>query len=222
MSRIRRHLSFANVISVIALFLVLSGGTAVALSGSNTVQSDDLGPGSQVTAPDVAANAVNGSDVLDSSLSLADLNATSRPHKLEFSTPVDPAPPVTIATVGHLRVSGQCLADGSVPFLNIYLKNVAGQRATMSALLTNQIVSDSNVSLNTVGRFVDPGVEITLDRFDQNENVALATGNFNRVEGQVVFRTPGRVTTIELHAFTAGPTNPRCEFYGTAVTSNLS
>jgi hypothetical protein len=52
---------------------VLSGGTAVALSGSNTVQSDDLGPGSQVTAPDVAANAVNGTDVVNGSIGGADI-----------------------------------------------------------------------------------------------------------------------------------------------------
>ena len=46
MRRIRPHLSFANVVSVIALFVALTGGiTAVALSGQNTVQSDDLGPG---------------------------------------------------------------------------------------------------------------------------------------------------------------------------------
>jgi hypothetical protein len=71
--RLRSHLTYANVMATIAVFLVLSGGTAVALSGSNTVQSDDLGPGSQVTAPDVAANAVNGSDVMDFSLSNQDV-----------------------------------------------------------------------------------------------------------------------------------------------------
>jgi hypothetical protein len=68
MRRIRRHLSFANVVSVIALCVAISGGTAVALNGSNTVQSDDLGPGAQVQAPDVAANAVNGSNVADASI----------------------------------------------------------------------------------------------------------------------------------------------------------
>jgi hypothetical protein len=73
MRRIRSHLTYANVMATLAVFLVLSGGTAVALSGTDTVQSDDLGPGSQVMAPDVAANAVNGSDVLNGSLGTADL-----------------------------------------------------------------------------------------------------------------------------------------------------
>jgi hypothetical protein len=65
MRRIRQHLTYANVIATIAVFLVLGGGSAVALSGSNTVQSDDLGPGAQVKAADVAANAVDGQDVKD-------------------------------------------------------------------------------------------------------------------------------------------------------------
>ena len=42
MRHIRRHLTYANVISTLALFLVLGGGTAVALNGSNTVFSDDI------------------------------------------------------------------------------------------------------------------------------------------------------------------------------------
>jgi hypothetical protein len=77
MRRIRPHLSYANVISTLCLFLLLSGGTAVALTGSNTVQSDDLGPGAQVQAADVAANAVNGSDVTDNSITGSDVNEGS-------------------------------------------------------------------------------------------------------------------------------------------------
>ena len=40
--RLRSLLTYANVMATIAVFLVLSGGTAVALSGSNTVFSDDI------------------------------------------------------------------------------------------------------------------------------------------------------------------------------------
>jgi hypothetical protein len=53
MRRIRRHLTFANVASAIALFVAISGGTAVALSGTNTVFSDDIVDG-QVKSPDLA------------------------------------------------------------------------------------------------------------------------------------------------------------------------
>jgi hypothetical protein len=78
MRRIRPHLSFANVVSVIALFVALGGGTtAVALSGQNTVQSDDLGPGAQVLAPDIGNNAVNSADVANNSLTGADIRDKS-------------------------------------------------------------------------------------------------------------------------------------------------
>ena len=42
MRRIRSHLSYANVMVTILAFFVLTGGTAVALSGSNTVFTDDI------------------------------------------------------------------------------------------------------------------------------------------------------------------------------------
>jgi hypothetical protein len=53
MRRIRRHLTFANVASAVALFVAIGGGSAYALTGSNTVFSDDIVNG-QVKSPDLA------------------------------------------------------------------------------------------------------------------------------------------------------------------------
>jgi hypothetical protein len=53
MRPIRSRLSYANVISTLCLFLLLGGGTAVALNGSNTVFSDDIVNG-QVRSQDLA------------------------------------------------------------------------------------------------------------------------------------------------------------------------
>jgi hypothetical protein len=77
MRRIRQHLTYANVMATIAVFIAISGGTAVALNGTDTVQSDDLGPGAQVKAPDVADNAVNSADVVNESLTGADIKNQS-------------------------------------------------------------------------------------------------------------------------------------------------
>ena len=74
---IRSHLTYANVISTVCLFLLLGGGTAVALNGANTVQSDDLGPSAQVKAPDVAANAVNGANIVNNSVTGGDVNEST-------------------------------------------------------------------------------------------------------------------------------------------------
>ena len=67
LSRIRSRLTYANVVATLALFLVLSGGTAVALSGSNTVFSDDIVNG-QVKGVDVLDGTLTGGDVKESSL----------------------------------------------------------------------------------------------------------------------------------------------------------
>jgi hypothetical protein len=77
MRPIRSQLTYANVVATLALFIALGGGTAAALSGSNTVQSDDLGPGAQVKAPDVADNAVGSPDVINESLTGADIKNKS-------------------------------------------------------------------------------------------------------------------------------------------------
>ena len=90
MRPIRRHLSYANVMVTILAFIVLTGGTAVALTGSNTVQSDDLGPGAQVKAPDVAANAVNGSDIVNGSIAGADIAASALPEGRKITSSCEP------------------------------------------------------------------------------------------------------------------------------------
>jgi hypothetical protein len=71
MSRIRSHLTFANVASAIALFVARSGGTAVALNGSNTVFSDDI-TDNQVFSADVRNDTLSGGG-----LAAADLRPSS-------------------------------------------------------------------------------------------------------------------------------------------------
>jgi len=131
---IRSHLTYANVMATLAVFLVLGGGSAVALSGSNTVQSDDLGPGAQVKAADVADNAVNGANIVDNSVTGADVNESTlnglvRGRMLDFNLAAgaqgDPKTP--IATVGPYKLSGKCfeVAGTNINF-NVYAKGPAG------------------------------------------------------------------------------------------------
>jgi hypothetical protein len=91
MDRIRQHLTFANVASAIALFVALGGGTAVALTGSNTVFSDDVVDnqvysvdvrndtlsGGGLAAADLRAGSVATSEVAANSLGAADLASSS-------------------------------------------------------------------------------------------------------------------------------------------------
>jgi hypothetical protein len=75
MGRIRQRLTYANVVSTLCLFLFLSGGTAVALHGSNTVFSDDIVDG-EVRTQDISdTNGVLSTDVRDDSLGDGGLQA---------------------------------------------------------------------------------------------------------------------------------------------------
>ena len=69
---IRSHLTYANVMATLAVFLVLSGGTAIALDGSNTVFSDDIVDG-EVKAPDLAGNSVRTGKIQDGQVTTLDL-----------------------------------------------------------------------------------------------------------------------------------------------------
>ena len=85
---LRSHLTYANVMATIAVFLVLGGGTAVALNGSNTVFSDDIVDnqvyssdvrndalsGGGLAAPDLRANSVGSSEVTNGSLGTGELS----------------------------------------------------------------------------------------------------------------------------------------------------
>ena len=83
MRRIRQHLTFANVASAIALFVALGGGTAVALSGSNTVFTDDIAndtqpasggnPAGGLVAADLRPNSVGSSEVANGQLNDEDV-----------------------------------------------------------------------------------------------------------------------------------------------------
>jgi hypothetical protein len=83
MRRIRSHLSYANVMATLAVFLVVSGGTAVALNGSNTVFTDDIAndtqpagggnPAGGLAAPDLRAGSVASSEVTANSLNGTDI-----------------------------------------------------------------------------------------------------------------------------------------------------
>lgn len=94
--RLTRHLSFANVMSVVAVFIAL-GGTAFAFAlGKNSVGAKQIKPNAvsaselkknavttakikdaAVTTAKIAANAVTGAQVADGSLGAADIDQAS-------------------------------------------------------------------------------------------------------------------------------------------------
>jgi hypothetical protein len=82
MRRIRSHLTYANVMATLAVFLVLGGGTALASYvvssnsqvGPNTISGHKPPSGDHAN---VIPGSVNGQDVADNSLRGADINEST-------------------------------------------------------------------------------------------------------------------------------------------------
>jgi hypothetical protein len=75
---LRRHLTYANVISTLCLFLVLGGGAAFAATklAKSSVGTEQL-KGEAVTKGKLAPNSVNSKKVVDGSLTGSDIQAST-------------------------------------------------------------------------------------------------------------------------------------------------
>jgi hypothetical protein len=111
-SRIREHLR-TNVVGYLALFLAVSGGTAYALGGSNTVFSDDIVDG-EVLSADIRTNNVRADDIQGNAVSSSKLDSGAvqsvdvRDNSLT-GTDIDEA------TLGTARVVARARGASDVP-----------------------------------------------------------------------------------------------------------
>jgi hypothetical protein len=212
---IRSHLTYANVMATLAVFLVLSGGTAVALQGHNTVQSDDLGPGAQVKAADVANNAVNGANIVDNSVTGGDVNESTlnglvRGRMLDFNLPAgdegDPKTP--IATVGPYKLRGKCFNVGGSLYLNVYANGPAG----FAEAEYNRVDNDS----------IDDGDHSYSSRPSANVDTQVLTfgiqSGFERSGGTLVLRSNTGTLVQVVFSVVLDKNADACHLWGTATT----
>jgi hypothetical protein len=90
---IKGRLTYSNVVSSLCLFLLLGGGTAVALKGRNSVFSNDI-KNRQVKGPDLATGAVSPSKLkLVRSDSVVAQEMTTQTSPSDLATP---GPSVTV------------------------------------------------------------------------------------------------------------------------------
>jgi hypothetical protein len=190
------------IVAMIALFVAL-GGTAAALEGSNTVFSDDI---------------VNGA------VRYLDLDENASARKIEFgSTGGDITKVLQLAnlelTVYCFRHAGN---PGRISDLQLTAKNISGQTGQLNASWAWWTSDNSN---NRAVEIVDGAVLSAGSEEDLNTPPASDAGiqfllsalqpEFERADGEIMLRTPGRVTTVNFH----GGANQGCEFFGTAVTA---
>jgi len=139
---IRSHLTYANVMATLAVFLVVGGGTALAAYVVST--NSQIGPGTvsghkpprgdhsniiagSVNATDLAPAAVTGSRLANASVTAAKLNLP----KISFSGPDtdanDGAPHHTLLSLDGLTLGASCvLGGGSTTTLQLYVADSSG------------------------------------------------------------------------------------------------
>lgn len=115
-SRIRAHLR-SNVVGYVALFCFAIGGAASALPGTDTVKSNDIGPGEQVRNRDTKR--ITSAWVADGSLTAADLADDDSLGTLEVDEALlnvggDLAGTVADAQIGADAVGAAAIANGSI------------------------------------------------------------------------------------------------------------
>ena len=111
--RFRARMTYANVLSTLCLFLILSGGTAIALSGSNTVFTDDIVDG-EIKYADIGVQAVSSTRIWDQSIQSIDLKDGE----------------VKTADIGANQIISSRVQDNSLTGADIDESTLSGVRAS--------------------------------------------------------------------------------------------
>jgi hypothetical protein len=157
--QIRKRLTYANVMSTIAVFLVVGGASAFAASqlGKNTVGSKQLKKNA-VTAAKVKKEAITAAKIKNGAVNAAKLAAGA-----VGTTQLDKAA-VTGEKLAANAVTGEKLADNSVTSTKIANNAVIGTKIADNAVTSTKIAAGS-VTASKLG-------PITV----QTETATVATG----------------------------------------------
>ena len=139
--RLRRRLTYANVMSTLAVFFAFAGGTAVALDGSNTVFGDDI-----------VDNQVSSADVRDDNLGFGGLAAKDLgPNSVGSSE------------IANGSVNGFDVENGSVQGIDITDDSLTGDDIDAGSVLGGDI-GDGTLNDEDVGQgtFVNFAADIGL------------------------------------------------------------
>jgi hypothetical protein len=163
MRRIRERITYANVVSTLALFLVLSGGAAYA---ARKINSHDLRGGSVTTAK-IKRNAVTRSKIKANAISTAKIAAAA----------------VTNGKLADGSVSLEKLAPGFVAPAADRLSHAANISSGGVVLAGSLGISQANVTHPSVGFYCFSGLTLapaggvaTVDYAQAGKNITIQLG----------------------------------------------
>jgi hypothetical protein len=217
--RIRSRLTYANVMSSIAVFLVLGGATAFAASkiGSNQIKSNAITTGKikkeAITTTKIKKDAVTGAKVKESSL--GQVPSAANADNAGNANTVDGM------HVGRINF----IAQANTPNTTVF--SADGLTLNASCDAGSQLNLTATTSVNHAEIFESGNFDETFDgSFDldfnvgETENVGaeIGDGTQEEVQGQLVYSTPaGAAVTAQFSLEDSGVFNgqARCAVEGT-------
>jgi hypothetical protein len=221
-------MTFANVVSLVALFVALGGTAAAAVIITDNSQ---VAPGTisghkppSGKHANIIAGSINGQDVFENSLGgrvIAEPTLTGNARKLVFSEGF--AELKKIATVGPYTIKVSCSSSPTSTGFGLY---VTGPVGTADYLF----IQRSNDS--TPGALDQPGIQSTTQQIPANQDTLIyelsastggdtGPGEFTRSAGTVMLRSGSVLIQLDLHVGADGngqaPFSGLCILYGTAT-----
>ena len=249
LARFRARLTFANVVSMLALFIALGSGAyaAVRIDGS-TIKLNSI-PGNRLMKRTVAGvrlsdDSVTGRQVKESSLGRVpralsaatadDANALGTLTPDAFQRRITGGCSTAVVSVGA-DGSTQCSSGAIFGLSRTVAVNHGLNFGTFGNLSIGLSCGGTNDSFLRILLINQSGFPATLNWLyhdgsalhvsgtslgtAQNDDAALADSNNGRIEGQFILASSNAVTTLNVHAFRASGNG--CEISGTVVHKAL-
>ena len=228
MRRIRQRLSFANVVSLVALFVALGGTAAAAVIitdnsqvAPNTISGHKPPSGKH---SNLIAGSVNGQDVADNTLGGTDINEptlTGNARKLIFNAATGPVP-TKIATVGPYAIKAACEEPSPAHWaLTLYVNGPAGTASyTYLDGVNGTDIDDPNGGFRSGTQAIPANQDAPIfGIFADTSYQTPPHGNFHHAAGTAMLRTGQVLVQVDfdvvVNATDQGPNG--CHLYGTAT-----
>ena len=220
MSRLARHLSFANVVAVIALFCALGGVTYAATQlPRQSVGVEQLKP-KAVTAPKLDDNAVITRALADEAVTPRTLSgsvADGLAHAIAFSATGTDAgtDPETVLDLDGLHLTASCQKTGGQTSMSV---NILSDR---DATVQDSFITDSGTDLGNPGPVQQGTLQIPLQagQLAAAAQPPVLPGTYFRAVADLIYGSGNHVITAKVVTVENGSTG-RCTAYGTAISAS--
>lgn len=228
LNRLRPRSAY-DVMAAVAFFIAIAGGGAYAAAtiGSNAIKNDAVLTrhikDGEVRRSDLAANSIATGKIADGQVFRSDLNPSARTRRVDFKGPNRPGVSGGIQLkLGDLQLETSCTSESGTTnaFLILTARNIGSKTAGIDAAYLKQSYDGAGPEAVTDGLAVGPGEAMLVNDEDSTYGSLLKADGLQKADGQLVLRTPGRVTTVTFHAGVVGGANGYCQLSGTAAFAN--